>query len=45
LLGLAFSCQRLDEPLLRDAWDVPLDAVLTERGLEHFQRHALVVSS
>ena len=36
LLGLAFSCQRLDEPLSRDAWDVPLDAVLTEQGLERF---------
>ncbi len=38
LLGLAYSCQRLDAYLPHDAWDVPLDAVLTEQGLVRFLR-------
>lgn len=38
LLGLAFEAQRCAQPLPRAAHDVPLDAVLTERGL--FPTHA-----
>ena len=37
LIGIAFECQRLDA-LAANAHDVPLDAVVTERGLHHFQR-------
>jgi 5-formyltetrahydrofolate cyclo-ligase len=32
LLGVAFACQQLEE-LPRAAWDVPLGAVVTERGI------------
>lgn len=35
LIGLAFACQRA-ERLPREAHDVPLDAVCTERGLRWF---------
>ena len=37
LIGLAFECQRVDA-LPVQAWDVPLDAVLTERGVYRFRR-------
>jgi 5-formyltetrahydrofolate cyclo-ligase len=37
LIGLAFEAQKV-ECLPRDAWDVPLDAVLTERALYRFRR-------
>ena len=37
LIGIAFECQRLDS-LAAAAHDVPLDAVITERGLHYFKR-------
>lgn len=36
LIGLAFACQRVSE-LPAQRWDVPLDGVLTEQGLELFR--------
>jgi 5-formyltetrahydrofolate cyclo-ligase len=36
-LGLAFACQEVAS-VPRRAWDVPLDAVLTEHGLRRFSR-------
>jgi len=38
LVGVAFECQRINGELPHDPWDVPLDAVLTERGLYRFKR-------
>ncbi len=38
LVGVAFECQRINGELPHDPWDVPLDAVLTERGLHRFRR-------
>lgn len=38
LVGVAYECQRVDT-LPHDAWDMPLDAVLTERQLYRF-KHA-----
>ena len=38
LVGVAFECQRISGELPHDPWDVPLDAVLTERGLYRFKR-------
>jgi 5-formyltetrahydrofolate cyclo-ligase len=35
LVGLAFDCQRTDGKFA-DAWDVRLDSLATESGLEHF---------
>ena len=35
LVGLAFDCQRIDH-IERGAHDVPLDAVVTELGVEYF---------
>ncbi|MFN3544777.1 MAG: 5-formyltetrahydrofolate cyclo-ligase [Thiobacillus sp.] len=35
LVGVAYECQRLDT-LPREPWDMPLDAVLTERRLHRF---------
>ncbi len=32
LLGVAFECQRVDQALPRERWDVPLWQVLTESG-------------
>ncbi|HVN99669.1 MAG TPA: 5-formyltetrahydrofolate cyclo-ligase [Steroidobacteraceae bacterium] len=37
LIGIAYECQRL-EALAPGVHDVPLDAVITERGLHCFQR-------
>ena len=37
LIGIAFECQRLAALAPRDH-DVPLDAVITENGIEYFQR-------
>lgn len=39
LIGCAFACQRV-ERISAETHDVPLDAVLTEEGLTHFQREA-----
>ncbi len=39
LIGIAFECQRLDA-LPSAAHDVPLDGVITERGLQYFQRRS-----
>lgn len=44
LLGLAHSVQRASTPLPRAAWDVPLDAVLTEAGLARFSGAAALRS-
>jgi 5-formyltetrahydrofolate cyclo-ligase len=38
LVGVAFECQHIAGKLPHDAWDVPLDAVLTEQGLHRFKR-------
>jgi 5-formyltetrahydrofolate cyclo-ligase len=38
LVGLAYECQRV-EILPHDPWDMPLDAVLTERQLYRFNSH------
>jgi 5-formyltetrahydrofolate cyclo-ligase len=35
LVGLAFACQRVDH-IDRDRHDVPLDAIVTETGVEYF---------
>jgi len=35
LVGLAYECQRVDA-LPHEPWDMPLDAVLTERQLYRF---------
>ena len=35
IIGLAFECQRIDA-VPTEAWDIPLDAILTENGLEIF---------
>ncbi|HMM46806.1 MAG TPA: 5-formyltetrahydrofolate cyclo-ligase [Thiobacillaceae bacterium] len=35
LVGVAYECQRVDA-LPHDPWDMPLDALLTERGLYRF---------
>ncbi len=32
-IGLAYAAQYVDAPLPHETWDVPLDAVLTEKGL------------
>ena len=37
LLGVAYECQKV-EALPHDPWDMPLDAVLTERRLYRFNR-------
>jgi 5-formyltetrahydrofolate cyclo-ligase len=34
-VGIAFECQRCP-PLQATAHDVPLDAVITERGIQYF---------
>jgi len=39
LIGIAFECQRLDA-IPSAAHDVPLDGVITERGLHYFQRRS-----
>jgi 5-formyltetrahydrofolate cyclo-ligase len=39
LIGIAFECQRLDA-LPAAVHDVPLDAVITEKGLHYFKRRA-----
>lgn len=36
LVGLAYECQHIDR-LERQPWDVPLDAVITERGTWRFR--------
>jgi 5-formyltetrahydrofolate cyclo-ligase len=36
-VGLAFDCQKTDG-VFADPWDVRLDALATESGLEHFLR-------
>lgn len=35
-IGLAFDAQRADTPLPREATDIPLDGVITERGFQRF---------
>lgn len=37
LIGVAYECQRVAR-LRPDRWDVPLDGVVTERGLQRFVR-------
>jgi 5-formyltetrahydrofolate cyclo-ligase len=36
LVGVAYECQRVDK-VPREPWDMPLDAVLTERRLHRFK--------
>ncbi|MBL8267792.1 MAG: 5-formyltetrahydrofolate cyclo-ligase [Steroidobacter sp.] len=36
LLGVGYECQRTTQ-LQPDRWDVPLDGILTERGLHYFK--------
>ncbi|MHB1655355.1 MAG: 5-formyltetrahydrofolate cyclo-ligase [Burkholderiales bacterium] len=36
LIGVSFSCQHLDDRLSPDPWDIPMNAILTERGLHRF---------
>ena len=38
LVGVAFACQELPE-IAASAWDVPLDLIVTERGIVIPQRH------
>ena len=38
VIGVAHSVQRSADPLPRQAWDVPLDGVLTEHGWQPFNR-------
>jgi 5-formyltetrahydrofolate cyclo-ligase len=40
LIGVAYECQRVAR-LQPDRWDVPLDGIVTERGLQWFSRTAL----
>ncbi len=35
-VGVAFACQRSDEPLPTESWDMPLQAVVTENGVLEF---------
>lgn len=44
LIGVAYECQRVPR-LQPDRWDVPLDAIVTERGLQRFVQHAAFDSS
>jgi 5-formyltetrahydrofolate cyclo-ligase len=37
LVGLAFDCQRTDS-VFAEAWDVNLDSLATESGLQHYMR-------
>ena len=37
LAGLAFDCQRTDSSFA-EAWDVKLDSLATESGLQHYMR-------
>lgn len=39
LVGIAYECQRVDA-LPHDPWDMPLDAVLTERQIYRFNANA-----
>jgi 5-formyltetrahydrofolate cyclo-ligase len=39
LIGVAYECQRVAR-LQPDRWDVPLDGIVTERGLQRFDRKA-----
>jgi 5-formyltetrahydrofolate cyclo-ligase len=43
LVGIAFDCQKTDS-VFADPWDVRLDALATESGLEHFPAHATGVN-
>jgi 5-formyltetrahydrofolate cyclo-ligase len=38
LIGVGYECQRVAR-LQPDRWDVPLDGIVTERGLHWFKRH------
>lgn len=42
VVGLAHEVQRSPDPLPRQPWDVPLDAVATEAGWQPFSRRAKV---
>ncbi len=42
-VGLAHAVQRSAEPLVRQPWDVPLDAVATEAGWQAFTPRAKVL--
>ena len=36
LVGVAFSCQKSVSPLPKEDWDVPMDAIVTQLGIEAF---------
>lgn len=36
LIGVAYACQQHPTPLPSATWDIPLDAVITEAGLQEF---------
>ncbi|MEQ1667075.1 MAG: 5-formyltetrahydrofolate cyclo-ligase [Sulfuriferula sp.] len=36
LIGVGYACQRVPGKLPHDAWDMPLNAILTEQGLQYF---------
>ncbi|WP_246149909.1 5-formyltetrahydrofolate cyclo-ligase [Arenimonas fontis] len=38
LIGVGYDWQALEEPLEAEPWDVPLDAVCTQRGFRRFGR-------
>jgi 5-formyltetrahydrofolate cyclo-ligase len=44
LIGVGYECQRVAR-LHADRWDVPLDGMLTERGLRYFTHHARCMES
>jgi 5-formyltetrahydrofolate cyclo-ligase len=43
LVGIAFDCQKTGT-VFADPWDVRLDALATESGLEHFPAHVVGVN-
>ena len=44
-IGLAHEVQRSAEPLERQPWDIPLDAIATEAGWRAFSRRAKVLQA
>lgn len=42
-IGIAHDCQHSTTPLVRQPWDIPLDAVATEAGWQPFTPRAKVI--
>jgi 5-formyltetrahydrofolate cyclo-ligase len=38
LLGIAFACQKIDQELETEVWDIPLDGILTEQKFYSLQQ-------